>query len=305
MSLAVKDGNGLPSALKSTLDGSDHLVHHYALQSGAWTVSITGAIDTGLPTAVALANGLANPTTPLVGGCVLLWNGSTWDRWTGAVSGTVTANAGTNLNTSALATESGGNLAAAATALQVIDDWDESDRAKVNLIAGQAGVQGGSGTVSANTQRMVLATDVGLPAGTANIGDVDLASAIPAGTNTIGGVMAEHVNESVRVGGTAYPVKRLQVRSAINNAEVVVVPGVASKKIRVLFISISANATFQFELRSNSTVIVGAIGIVANNTLSPPVPVFGYWCETAAGEDLRIFTSGNTSVGVVVNYIEV
>lgn len=43
--------------------------------------------------------------------------------------------------------------------LSVMDDWDETDRAKVNIIAGQAGVQGGAGAVSANTQRMVLATD--------------------------------------------------------------------------------------------------------------------------------------------------
>lgn len=38
------------------------------------------------------------------------------------VTGSVTANAGTNLNTSALALESGGNLAAAATSLALIDD---------------------------------------------------------------------------------------------------------------------------------------------------------------------------------------
>jgi len=48
------------------------------------------------------------------------------------VDGTVTANAGTNLNTSALALEAGGNLAAAATSLAIIDDWDESDRCKTN-----------------------------------------------------------------------------------------------------------------------------------------------------------------------------
>jgi hypothetical protein len=60
--------------------------------------------------------------------------------------------------------------------LSVLDDWDESDRAKVNTIAGQAGVQGGSGTVSANTQRVVLATDVGLPTGTNNIGSTTVAA---------------------------------------------------------------------------------------------------------------------------------
>lgn len=41
---------------------------------------------------------------------------------TGSIAGTVTANAGTNLNTSALALEAGGNLAAAATSLAAIDD---------------------------------------------------------------------------------------------------------------------------------------------------------------------------------------
>lgn len=48
---------------------------------------------------------------------------------------------------------------AAEASLAIIDDWDESDRAKVNPIVGQAGVQGGSGTINALTQRVVLATD--------------------------------------------------------------------------------------------------------------------------------------------------
>jgi len=67
---------------------------------------------------------------------------------TGAIAGTVTANAGTNLNTSLLALETGGNLAAIATSASVLDDWDESDRAKVNLIVGQAGILGGTTTVA-------------------------------------------------------------------------------------------------------------------------------------------------------------
>src|SRR3990167_7000295 len=50
------------------------------------------------------------------------------------VDGTVTANAGTNLNTSTLALEAGGNLAGAATSLAVLDDWDNaaSDGASVS-----------------------------------------------------------------------------------------------------------------------------------------------------------------------------
>jgi hypothetical protein len=64
------------------------------------------------------------------------------------------------------------DTAAIAASASVLDDWDEFDRAKVNPIAGQAGVQGGSGVVTALTQRVVLATDVALPAGTAAIGKV-------------------------------------------------------------------------------------------------------------------------------------
>jgi hypothetical protein len=45
------------------------------------------------------------------------------------------------------------------TSLGIIDDWDESDRCKVNLIVGQAGVAAGAGAVGATVQRMTLASD--------------------------------------------------------------------------------------------------------------------------------------------------
>lgn len=47
----------------------------------------------------------------------------------------------------------------AVASLGVIDDWDESDRAKVNLIVGQAGITGGAGSVAANTPRVTHASD--------------------------------------------------------------------------------------------------------------------------------------------------
>lgn len=65
------------------------------------------------------------------------------------------------------------------TAVQIMDDWDESDRAKVNLIVGQAGIAGGTGTDGATVPRVTLATNVALPAGTNNIGDVDILSIVP------------------------------------------------------------------------------------------------------------------------------
>lgn len=60
------------------------------------------------------ADNLLNTTDTLNAAALnYVFDGSAWDRWTGAV----TANAGTNLNTSALALESGGNLAAIVTRL--------------------------------------------------------------------------------------------------------------------------------------------------------------------------------------------
>lgn len=51
------------------------------------------------------------------------------------------------------------NSAAVKAAVEIMGDWDESDRAKVNLIASQAGISAGDGTVAANTPRVTLATD--------------------------------------------------------------------------------------------------------------------------------------------------
>lgn len=76
------------------------------------SVSVTGAVDTELPAAAALADNTANPTTTSVGALAMLFDGTTWDRAPGTsvdgllvnlganndvtvTSGTVTANAGT------------------------------------------------------------------------------------------------------------------------------------------------------------------------------------------------------------------
>lgn len=143
--------------------------------SGTVAVSGTVSVDSELPAAAAVADNTANPTVPGVASFPHVFDGSTWDRAPGTsadgllvnlganndvtVTGSVTANAGTNLNTSSLALEAGGNLAAVAASLSVLDDWDETDRAKVNPIVGQAGVAAGSGVAGATTQRVTVATD--------------------------------------------------------------------------------------------------------------------------------------------------
>ena len=78
----------------------------------------TITIDSEFPAAATITDNFANPTTTSVMSMLMGWDGSAWDRLhatagdlhihdggnTITVDGTVTANAGTNLNTSALAT---------------------------------------------------------------------------------------------------------------------------------------------------------------------------------------------------------
>jgi len=51
------------------------------------------------------------------------------------------------------------NLAAIEASLDIMDDWDESNRAKVNPIVGQAGVAAGVGVVGATVPRVLVASD--------------------------------------------------------------------------------------------------------------------------------------------------
>ena len=120
------------------------------------TVTVSGAVDTELTTA-DLDTGAGTDTRAVVGlvgsasGGGALIPGSATDGLLVnlgtnndvTVTGSVTSNAGTNLNTSALALEAGGNLAGAATSLALIDDTIATDGAatptKGVLIAGQDG----------------------------------------------------------------------------------------------------------------------------------------------------------------------
>lgn len=49
-------------------------------RSPAMTDEGATLVDTELPDAAVLADNTANPTTPLVGACLMIWDGATWDR---------------------------------------------------------------------------------------------------------------------------------------------------------------------------------------------------------------------------------
>lgn len=122
--------------------------------------------------------------------------GTFWQA-TQPISGTVTANAGTNLNTSALALESGGNLATIVTNTNKIPSSPATDRTTA-ASPFSIRLSDGAAFYDARSIRALTSADVvtvqalstALPAGTNNIGDVDVLTlpAIPAGSNNIGDV---------------------------------------------------------------------------------------------------------------------
>ncbi len=95
--------------------------------------------DTGLPIdLVSIASGVTFTTLPLPTGAA---TETKQDTLIGHVDGLESA------------------MGDAVTALQVMDDWDETNRCKVNLIVGQAGIAAGAGAVGATTPRVTLAND--------------------------------------------------------------------------------------------------------------------------------------------------
>lgn len=94
-------------------------------------------------------------------------------------------------------------LTTATASLSVLDDWDESDRAKVNVIAGQAGVTAGAGSVAANTPRVTLASDDPAVASLSVLDDWD--NTASDGVSVSGDVAhdAADAGEPVKIGGKA------------------------------------------------------------------------------------------------------
>ena len=88
--LLVFDGVAWDRAPGTTADGL--LVN----LGGNNDVSITGAVDTELPAAIALADDMANPTAPQVGAHLMLFDGSAWDRAPGTAEDGLLVNLGAN-----------------------------------------------------------------------------------------------------------------------------------------------------------------------------------------------------------------
>jgi len=137
---------------------------------------ITFTVDSEFPDAAAITDNFTNPTTTSVMSMLMGYDGTTWDRvkigdGTAAASlRTTIATDDSHFGTVGTAADVDGvihgqlryigtALDTIETTLTVLEDWDESDRAKVNLIAGQAGITAAAGAVAANTPRVTLGSD--------------------------------------------------------------------------------------------------------------------------------------------------
>lgn len=244
------------NTLAGYLDGVEGLLGSVALETGGNLAAAAGGIGTASDAvAVQGSTGSVSAKLRLVT--------SQLNTLLGYTDGLETLLSG-------LALETGGNLAAAAASLSVIDDWDESDRGKVNPIVGQAGVAAGAGAVSATVQRTTLASDdpavaslsvmddwdesdrakVNLIAGQAGVaggsGTVSALTqrmclatdvALPAGANLLGDINARRETGTIYEATVALTVKRAKI-SAASSGENTIVAAVTNKKIRVLSLAL-------------------------------------------------------------------
>lgn len=128
----------------------------------------------------------------------------------------------------------------AVASLAIIDDWDESDRAKTNPIVGVAGVAAGAGAVGTTTQRTTLASDDPAVASLSVIDDWDESDR--AKVNPIAG--------QAGIQGGAGAVTALTVRIAI------------ATDANVVDTELPAAAALSDALANPTTSIIGAANLV-------------------------------------------
>lgn len=150
-----------------------------------------------------------------------------------------------------------------------------------------------------------LFTTATLEATDVNIGNVDIASALPAGTNLIGSVRAFLQSDYINVGTTGLAPKYKYVDVAASQTRSELIAAVAGKKIRPLAMVMVAGATATTSTFYSATTQISCA--YANGANGGAVMGFNPvgWFETAAGEALNVTTGAGSSTGYQVVYIEV
>ncbi len=164
-------------------------------------------------------------------------------------------------------------------------------RVKLSLGADGSAVDAvaGSGVVGTGVQRVVLATDV----------------ALPAGTNLLGSASAKLGTDAIMDGVTPLTPKFAAIAAA-SSGDNTLIAAVVSKKIRVLsYALVAAGAvTCRFEDGAGGTAKSGQMALAANGVLSVPFSPVGHF-ETTANTLLNLELGGAVSVAGHICYVEV
>jgi hypothetical protein len=293
-------------------------------------------LDTGAGTALTSALAIALPASggPVVGGTAT--NPIRVDP-TGATTQPISAaslplptgasTAANQATANGLLVSMDGHLASiettsglAAASLALMDDWDESDRAKVNPIVGQAGVAAGAGAVGATVQRVVLATDTTVPNVTGNIAadsadsgnpvKVGAVAYSPDGT-TPGTAVAEgdrsnaktdlDGNLFVKVNPATSKTVHLDGSSAYTDQSLIADPGDGFQAVITNIIASTGAATaLNFFLEEGSTKIFGPIyleAVAGRGFCSGPI-----YLPCTASTAVTLTSSASIAQSFQVNY---
>jgi len=143
-----------------------------------------------------------------------------------------------------------------------------------------------------------------LPAGTNNIGDVDVLTQ-PARLATANNMGAALMTNVIHDGLTALTPK-YAIIDAATLGDNTLVASVASKKIRVLALFMIAAGTVnaRFESGAGGTALSGQMNLVVNSGFTLPFNPVG-WFETAVTTLLNLELSAAISVDGALVYVEV
>lgn len=147
-----------------------------------------------------------------------------------------------------------------------------------------------------------------LPAGTNNIGDIDVLT-MPAAARTTDAISAAAVTDVVMSGTTELTPKFAKANVAASQTDSNVVTAVAAKKIRVLALrvmtgSTATTVTFNSKPAGAGTAISELFACAANGGVALAYSQVGHF-ETVAGEGLTVTTGAGATTGIGVVYIEV
>lgn len=215
------------------------------------------------------------------------------------------------------------NVVSGGTSGTEYEDGDARGTAAGTLVMLDDGVNVQSWAGDADGQAYVVLGDP-LPAGTNNIGDVDVLTmpdvVLAAGTNNIGDVdvlsqpARDRLTDNVGVclqtdallSDTTALTPKFAVIDVASSGDNTLVAAVSSKKIRVLslFLVAAGAVNARFESGAGGTALTGQMNLTTNSGFVLPFNPVG-WFETAATTLLNLELSGAVSVDGALTYVEV